>query len=210
MQRMRMWGGIFTIAMLLGGGQGFSPAVAKSGTYSAQEYISQQPKEPWLNLQDAQLDLSLAAYAQTGWFGVGNQLREIYIPVVSRTKTGKQKIHLVVTSQDPALLQTVRGMRDAGNQGRPALMKYMKDNQDQILVKRNVSGWVKSREQLDSQTREKLVNLYKNDLAQDFVFVAANAQPNYLVSGGILVGGLALGSWVVSPLLVRDRQSAEA
>lgn len=209
MQKLRMWGGLFTIAMLLSGGQGLSAAVgqARSNTYSAKQYIQERPTDTWINIANAQLDLAQAAYAETGWLGFGNELRELYVPVFAADDRDRQTVQMVITSSDPEMLETVRGMRAAGNAGETARQRYMRENADRIVLTQNVSGFVQQAQNLDRKTHDKLQNLYRQNLAQDFVYITANSHPHPLLSAGLGIGGLALGAWVVLPLLQRDREA---
>jgi hypothetical protein len=205
-KRIRLWAGIGTIAMLLSGGQGLMAAIgqAQSGQYSMQQYLSQRPATAWLKLGNAQLDIQRAGYARTGWFGFGRELREIYVPVFAGEDGDRDKIRMVVSSQNAALLETTQAIHAAGNQGSAALQQYLATNQANLLVQREVAGHARPAAQLDEKTRGKLQNLYGTQLAEDFVLVAGDAGPNYLLAGGLLIGGVALGSWVARPWVRRE------
>jgi len=191
--------GAFSIAGLAFGGQGLYTAInnPEPANYTVAEYLSQQPENTWLNLEEAQTDISQAAYFKARVIGTIN---EVYVPIFSTEDTWRGTVKILLETKRPEIIETVKDLETATEAGENQLLEYVVENQDSVLIDGNVTGTVVFGLTSDDDTRRELEQLYGNQLSSDFIVIKDGGKPSYLLSIFSLAAGLA-GSCLLIKLL---------
>jgi hypothetical protein len=196
----RFYLGLVAIALMVGGGQGIYTAVtnAEPATYTVEDYLRDRPDSTWLHLTDTTLDLTQASYTEIRFI---RRISELYIPVFSADYEPNAPIQIIVLTKNAEMLQTLKDLQSVSSQGEGAIAAYLKDHRDQIFISTEVSGLVQIGIDTDTDTRQKLQQLYGSRLSSDFILLKADAKPNLWLSGVLVVLGVGLAGVVLLPMI---------
>ncbi len=187
-----------SLAMVIGGGQSIFTAVSnRKPTEVAMEGILQKaPSAKWLRIKGGVLDVANAGYSSM--FGVANAA-SLYIPLVLPEEDSSEGIiRVLVLSKDPELVGFINDMREVDrNQAAPdAKKEFLLQNLSKLRVARNVEGVVQYGIEAGGKKERKIRQLYGN-LASDVLILEEGARPDMGLGVFMLVGGLALGWYLM-------------
>lgn len=182
-----------SIACVIGGGQSVYTALMnrKPTVVSITEVSAQKPGASWLRVEKGTLDVLNAAY--TSAFGVSDA-KSIFVPLVpDGVDSSEEKIHLLVQTSDPALVDLTNRMRDFEEKvdTKDAAMQFLVENASKLRVERTVEGLVKFGMESGKEER-KIRELYSN-LAPDALILEEGAKPSAGLGAVMLVLGLVIG-----------------
>jgi len=174
------------LGLVIGGGQGLWTTVTnmKPTEMSCADYVKQKPKSTWLKLSGCFLDMTDAAWKESG-----GTIKEVYVPVKPADDKKAKQVHILLATEDPAILSVATQLKNAKDT--KDTIEVVIKNRDKIFVTKDLEGLVRFGVDLDSKDRDKLAGLSEN-LSPDFVILSGGKKPTFLLSAGMFVGGLAL------------------
>jgi hypothetical protein len=198
------------------------------------EFLQKMPSSGWIEISDARMNLLSAIHESNRITG---NIKKVYVPVESQAQDeaagGRDdKIHLLLLTQDEAILKTVKDLEaatgggggvvgrlkrrlDANRKGTPETepvakdaglvnaFRFMAQNPDAILINRPVRGLLQFGLDSNSRDRRKIQAL-SADIAPDFAVLEDGTQPQFVSSALMFIAGLGLAG-----LLVARVRSAE-
>lgn len=175
-----------SLFLLWSGGQGVYTGVTntKQTEISLADYEKQKPAATWLKLKNCQVNVMDAAYSSK--FGT---IEEVYIPLTVPDAPDEAKIHVLLATKNQATINLVNQM--GGIKMDEQGMKFIVQNKDKLMGKRDVDGTVRFGIDLKDKDRRKLANLDKN-LSPDFVILSEGEKPQILISILMVAGGIGL------------------
>jgi len=199
--------GAFSIAGLAVGAQGLYTAInnPEAASYTVADYLSQQPKNTWLNLEEAQTDISQAAYFKTRVIGT---IDEVYVPIFSAEDTWRGSVKILLETTRPEVIETVKDLEAATEAGEEQFLEYFAENKDSVLIEDDVTGTIVSGLHSDDDTRRELEQLYGSQLSSDFIVIKDGGKPSYLLSILALAAGSAGSGLLVRLLFFRGQKSS--
>jgi hypothetical protein len=218
---------ILAIGLIAVGAQGLYVGLANrtpiAMTY--QEFLQKKPSSGWIEISDARLNLLSAIHESSRFTGT---IKRVYIPVGSSAAGeggGEDKIHLLLLTEDKAILKTLKDLqaatgggggligrlkrrveakqkRDAGAEG-PAgdagfenALRFMVENRDKVLINRPVRGLLQFGLDSNSRDRRKIQAL-DPQIAPNFAVLEDGAQPQIAASVFMIVAGLGLAGFLL-------------
>lgn len=177
---------ILGLGLVIGGGQGVWTAVTnmKPTEMSCADYVKQKPKATWLKLTGCFLDMTDAAWRESG-----GRIKEVYVPIKPADDKKAKQVHIMMATEDPSILDVASQLKNAKDE--KSTIAVLIKNRDKIFMTKDLEGMVRFGVDLDSKDRDKLAGLSQN-LSPDFVILSDGQKPTFLMSGGMLVGGLVL------------------
>jgi hypothetical protein len=177
-----------TVALLWAGGQGFYQALTNRApvTMTCADFEKAPAKAAWVKVTGCTGSLIDSSYKKK--YG---SVTEIFIPV--HTKGGSETAHLVVATDDPAVLAVAKRMSEADAKGdTKAMFSFLAENMTALQYDREIEGMVRSGFDSDDKVLKHLRER-KKGLAADFVVLDQGKKPGMIKSVLLLGGGLLLG-----------------
>lgn len=196
-------------ALLIAGLQGLHTAVRypEPSTYTVREYLDHRPTDKWLILTDADVVLASATYIKVPLIGI---VTDLYFPVAASEDSQEHCLPNEPSSctarhtHPPFQLLVTTTNRRIINQVHTA-QTQPQANHNFPKELGTVSGMAKfGIEGLTSDRRRWLEENYGDRLADDIVVIDLNAQPKIGRSVAFLIGGVATGSWLLKPRLLKE------
>jgi hypothetical protein len=193
---------VCTIALLVYG----INEIMQAGKYSQpkvmsyEQFVQQKPEEGWYRITGAFYDLTGGIHFHREFDKDDiNNISEIYVPVFSVAEMASDsksepKVKLIVQTRNPGMLETYRSFgSSSGSMSKEQVLDYLKQHADQIYVRKDVEGMVKSG--LNSEDSDKTKELAKlsANLDPDYVLLEEGKKPSMLVGLGLTALGLLLG-----------------
>lgn len=171
--------------LLVTGGQGvYTGLTNRTPTVlTITDYVDNKPEAKWLEVTDCYLDLTEAAYLEEN-----GRMVEIYVPL--RENPESEKVHLVLATDDSALMGLLKKMQKVNSEQQA--LEFLTKHKDEVFQQRSVNGLVRYGVDLDEEDRGKLRALDKA-LVSNFAIIDEGAEPALGTSLLMLVGGLILG-----------------
>jgi len=184
---------LVALVMVIGGGQLVYTGLTNRKPVKVQmESIAKsKPEGKWLEITGGEFDLVNASYSST--FGVG-KASSIHVPLVlPGVDSAESTIHVLVETNDSALVGLVNQMREMEKDGidEMAAVKFMLENRDKLRMSRPVKGLVKFGMESGKEER-KIKGMYKN-LSSDVILLKEGEKPDMMLGLLILIGGLTIG-----------------
>jgi hypothetical protein len=202
--RLFVFGLAIIVGLLWTGGQRLHTALTNRNpaVMSYETFTETKPDAKWLVITNCQLNLLRSCYLT---YGGDAEPSEYYIPVQDQSShTGK--VSILLKTADPELLATIREIKGL-KKSESAVVEWVVKNRERVFPRRNVQGLVCFGIDLKSHDREELARVAKN-LANDFVILDANAQPD--LASGISFSAAGLASLCGLVVYSRKRLSDQA
>ncbi len=194
--------GLFLILMgLIWAGMGASELkenmAAKAPTpLTWQAFSDEKPTAGWFKVSGAQLEVGDALWVEGRFDG---EMGNIYIPARAADNEGDEEkpIEMLVKVSDPAIMQTVREMKELDTGTDEAALKYALSHMDQLIIKRPLTGTIADGfDAVDSDEKDVLQSA-DVQFADDFVILQEGEKPAiairiFMVLLGIGVFGVGL------------------
>lgn len=190
---------LVAIVMLVGGGQMAYTGLAnrKPQDVEMSSLVQSKPSAKWLNIKGGELDVINAAYSSA--FGVGDA-STIHVPLVlAGDESAEKKIHVLVETKDPELVELVNQIKDLENNSEDQIMSFMIKNRDKLRKSRPVNGLVKFGMESGKEER-KIKEMYPN-LAADVILLKEGERPDAMVGILIFTAGIILSVFIIKSLL---------
>lgn len=185
---------IVTIALIWGGAQniytGLKNREPLKMTFA--EYQAQRPSAEWVNLTEAQLNLTNSAYVTAKF---SDKVKEVYIAVEAVGNRDEKPAWVLLQSKDQALIDLMNSTSSKLN-GMKSPGELTPELLSSLFPTREVKGLVKYGIDADSKTRSKLAKLNLS-LESEFIIIAEGEEPSLGTGFGMLAGGLLLGFFLL-------------
>jgi hypothetical protein len=198
-------------------------------TMTYQEFLQKKPSSGWIEISDARLNLLSAIHETNRFTGT---IKKVYIPVRSSADVegaSDEKIHLLLLTQDEAILNTLKGLEAATGGGGGLIgrlkrrvesdrkgkaeteklaeesglanaLRFMGENQDKVLINRPVRGLLQFGLESNGRDRRKIQALDPG-IDPDFVVLEDGTQPEVAGSAFMFIAGLGLAGVLLARLM---------
>ena len=179
---------ILSVALLIGGGQGFYTALKNRQpvTMTVKDYLAHRPSGEWVHLKDAHCDLAECAVS-----GYAGTIQELFIPVRVPGENPESKVNVLLKTKDAQMVAAMVSLKAAAKDP-AAQAKVIANNYKVLSGPKEISGLVEFGINADDKKRANLAGLHMN-LASDFVIIADGEQPSTVGSLCMLAGGAFIG-----------------
>lgn len=180
-------GYVAILGLLITGGQGAYVALKNPEPLeiTVADYCAKKPNAEWMRLRDAEVRLVEAGYkARLG------SISEVFIPVRPEGESANVPIHILLSTEDPAVLAALKKLSQPGG-----TMKKKVDaasrQADQLFLRQDITGLTRYGIFYDVFMRARLARLGMN-LADDFVILNDGAAPDLWLNLGMVGAGLLI------------------
>jgi len=183
-------GHITAIGLLIVGGQGAYVALKNPDPLeiTMTSYSAKQPDAEWMTLKEAQVSLVEAAYKAR----LGN-VSEVFIPVRATGEATDTPVHILLSTNDPAVLAALKEMSQSGTTVQKKVDAASRQA-GKLFMQKDITGLTRYGFFYDKVMRYRLAKLGMK-LADDFVILNEGAAPDLLMSLIMVGGGLLI--WFV-------------
>jgi hypothetical protein len=219
---------ILAIGLVAVGGQGLYVGLTNRtpAVMSYQEFLQKKPSSGWIEISDARLDLLSAIHESNRFTGT---IKKVYLPVGSSAAGeggGDEKIHLLLLTEDEAILKTLKDLEaatgggggligrlkrrveanqkggggsqpEAKDAGLENALRFMIENHDKIRIDRPVRGLLQFGLDSKGRDRRKIQGL-NPDIAPDFAVLEDGTQPEIVTSAFMVIAGLGLAGFLLA------------
>ena len=144
------------------------------------DFIRQKPGEGWFHITGCGLDVAHSAYKERE---SGKSIETAYVPLRDAHNRDEKTIHVLLNTEDPAILSTItQGIAGASSP------------HEALWIVRDVEGMVKSGlHEEGSKTREEIGKLsLGSSLDADSVYFQDGKKPSMAAGIGMTLAGIAL------------------
>jgi hypothetical protein len=227
---------ILAIGFLGVGGQGLYVGLTnrKLNTMTYQQFLEKKPTSGWIEVSDARLNL-LSAIRESN--RITGTIKQVYIPVRSSAKSkgedegedeseGDKEIHLLLLTQDEAILKTLKNLDAATGAGGGLLgtlqrrveanqqkqkadtekhtedtkvqnaLRFLVENQDNVVITRPVRGLLKFGIESTSHGERLKIQGLDPKIVPDFAVLEDGAEPEIAGSVFMILVGLLLAAFL--------------
>jgi hypothetical protein len=185
---------LITIALLYGGGQSLYTSFKnrQPTEVTLESLTDKKPDAEWLRIKGGTLAAMSAAYSSA--FGVG-KAQSVYVPLVLPSGPGRESIHVVVLTKDPALVKFANDAKELGKKepSEAASLEFIVANAQNLKVSRTVEGLVQFGIESTDKERQELGKHFPN-LADDAIILKEGEKPSMTTGIGCLLAGTTLGA----------------
>lgn len=149
------------------------------------DFIAQRPEAKWLVLKDAGVSLTEAAYE--AWMG---NISDVFIPVRPAGQSMSEPIHLLLSTQDEAIVSALKKLREYGGTKEKTITAASRQA-DKLFMQKDLSGLIRHGLVSGLVTRFRLSRL-NLPLAEDYIILDADATPSPYLPLCMLGGALLI------------------
>ncbi|WP_395739211.1 hypothetical protein [Prosthecobacter sp.] len=153
--------------------------------FTTAEFIAEKPDAQWVVLEDAEVSLAEAAYK--AWMG---NLSEVFIPVRARGQSTTEPIHILLSTDDPAVISALKKLRDYGGTKEKTVAAAARHS-ERLFMERTLPGLIRYGLISDIITRFRLMRL-DLPLADDFVILDDGERPTAYLPVAMVAGALLI------------------
>lgn len=192
---------VLTIALLVYGVN----EIMQAGKYSQpkvmtyEEFVKSTPEEGWYHIRGAYCNVAggVHFYEESHKDDVSS-VSEVYVPVRSvayldSDSKDEPPIKLLLQTRDPGILATYRSFGSlSDSMTKEQIQDYLKQHYDQIFVRKDVEGMVKSGLNSEESDKKRELEKLNKNLDANYAILEEGKKPSMLAGLGLTALGLLL------------------